>query len=235
MIESFSQPIAVKIHAPNFGLLVESSHYMHIRAAQQLAEQFCVGFDESFDERIKNLNQHRADDVNFDVFLEDAITREIKNVARQVVVANHVLFGFASHHRLPYTIAKQIGSSIYLASAGKHRIFVVDGDDESVLDVDAHINGLNMDAISDIKRKEQAMRTGDISVHRFSVDSDDCVVMLSEDASRHLSTQIIRSLMDRAETIDTFENELELHANVARRESEESSMNEIAALVMKIV
>lgn len=228
-----AQSAIAKTRMPNFGLLVESSNGTHVHAADSMMHQFQHAFDESFDVRMENLNRRRASHVNTDVATDEAIKRGIESVVRQVVIANHLLFGIESPHRLPFSFARQIGSSVYLVSTGSHRLFIIDGEQRTILDVDSIVNGLTNDPIYDIKRKEEAMRSGEIQVHCLPVCSYNRLILLSEDASQHLSIETLERLLEQTESSDSLEQEIELRANIARRESMSSVAKEIAALVME--
>jgi len=225
---------SVKVRLPNFGLLIECANGAHPHAAHQMARQFQEGFGDVFHKHLANLNQHRTPDVNLDVFVEEAIKREIENLARQVVHANHLLFSVESHHRLPFSFIKQIGQSVYLVSTGAHQVLGIQSQDGTIFDLNATAHGLTNDPISDIKRKEEAMKTGDVSVRCLHADPKDRIILLGEDAARHMTIDVLQDLIQQTKSSDALEQEMELYANVARRESQSDSLQEMMVLVMEV-
>ncbi len=233
-VDPISSSGSMKVRLPNLGLLIESSNGVHSLAAYHMALQFQQGFGDVFDQKVENLNRHGLNDVNVDVFIEDAIKREIENLARQVVMTNHLLFSVESNHRLPFSFVKQIGQSAYLASTGGHQLVTVNAQNGTMVNLDVIANGLTNDQICDSKRKEQAMKTGNVHVHCIHTNPKDRFILLSEDAAQHMTMETLRRLIGDAESSDALEQEIELQANVARRESHFDSDQDMMTLVMEV-
>ncbi|MEK7451993.1 MAG: hypothetical protein AAB664_01525 [Patescibacteria group bacterium] len=220
----------IKLILPDLHILTQ--HDSNVSAF--VAQQFKKGYGEAFDERVKNLRRDMPEDENYCYAIEEAVKREVKSVARQVLTSAHVMHGLQNTLRFSFAILKKIDALVYVIHDGAHRVFHmgVNGPLRGVEEILE--NDLSYEAKYAIKKEDSTPENQPIHVIRLPVTSLDRVVVLNDSAQEHLPEEVLYRFLESKHMVEDLAQELELQANVMRRDSWLHQENEIGVLLLDI-